>query len=97
MAWTDEPTRAQTGALWNLLQGVLPKDVETEALSGIEKRIDRRQMSDELGRIRALYIDHKLDKISCFNSSIWDGFEYKDRYKKEKEEARREMMKKYKF
>lgn len=97
MAWSDGPTKAQVNALWRLMQwALLPNDVLNEAVTWLEKRVDRKQMSEELGRIRSLYIDRKLDKISCFDSPIWDGFEHKDRYKREAEEARREILRKIK-
>lgn len=97
MAWTDEPTKAQANALWRLLQwAMLPNGVLNEAVNWAEMRFNRKQMSEELGRIRALQIDRKLDKISCFESPIWDGFEHKDRYKREAEEARHEMLRKFK-
>ncbi|MBO7720131.1 hypothetical protein J6S35_00630 [Candidatus Saccharibacteria bacterium] len=97
MAWSDGPTKAQVNALWRLMQwALLPNDVLNEAVAWLEKRVNRKQMSQELGRVRALQIDRKLDKISCFDSPIWDGFEHKGRYKRKAEEARREILRKFK-
>jgi len=94
MAWSDAPSEGQMGAWWRLTKWALPDNVQTAALEWLEKKLDRKAMSDELSRVRSLYIGHKLDKNSCFDSLVWDGFEYKDKYKREGEELRREVMRK---
>lgn len=75
MAWTDEPTPAQLAAVQRLIQGTVPNTKVTLALVHLENNATRREVSDEMGRLRSLYIDRKLDKDNAFASDIWEGFE----------------------
>ena len=74
MAWSDEPTPSQLGAVKRLTEGVIPNDKIVQALKHLENTATRREVSDELGRLRCLYIDRKLDKSTVYDSEIWDGF-----------------------
>ena len=96
MAWSDKPTDGQIGAWANLTQWALPLDVQGLAIKWLREKADRRQMSDEMGRVRELYIDRKLDKINCFDNGLWDGFGPKEKYKREEEEIRRKVLEKFK-
>lgn len=77
MAWTDGATQAQIGAWANLVKWSLPDVLVNEGCKFIENKLTRKQISEELGRIRELYIAHKLDEKSCFNSTVWDEFKAK--------------------
>lgn len=79
MAWTDAPSEGQMGAWWRLTKWALPDNVQTAAMEWLEKHADRKQMSDELARVRELYIKRNLDERSCFDSSIWIGFDYRQK------------------
>lgn len=83
MAWTDEPTIKQLVAWRRLVMWALPADMEMIATDWIKTHKTRRELSDELSRARDLYVEHKMDKYNCFDSSFWDGFKYKDKYKLE--------------
>lgn len=77
MAWTDEPTEAQLSAIFNLTKWVLPRKLGKAATDWLKATSDRRQVSDELKRIKNLS-DHRMlkDKEVVFASEIWDGFDY---------------------
>lgn len=79
MAWSDSPSEGQMGAWWRLTKWALPDNVQTLAMDWLEKHADRKQMSDELARVRGLYIKRNLDEKSCFDSSIWIGFDYRQK------------------
>ena len=81
MAWTDAPTMGQLTAWRRLVMWALPNDMEMLATQWIKEHKNRKELSDELGRARDLYIAHKLNKYNCFDSPFWDGFEHKDKYK----------------
>ena len=74
MAWSDEPTQAQLSGVYRLIEWTVPKETILEALEYLEEKATRREVSDEMGRLRSLYIDHKLDKSNVFASEIWEGF-----------------------
>lgn len=76
MAWSDEPTMAQLGAVKRLIEGTIPNETIVKALHHLENTATRREVSDELGRLRCLYIDRKLDKENAFEGDIWGGFGY---------------------
>lgn len=74
MAWSDKPTQAQLSGVYRLIEWTVPKDTLLAALEHLKETATRREVSDEMGRLRNLYIDHKLDKSNVFASSIWEGF-----------------------
>ena len=75
MSWSDEPTPAQLAAVQRLMEGTVPNNKIVLALVHLENTATRREVSDELGRLRSLYIDRKLAKENAFDSEIWEGFE----------------------
>ena len=74
MAWSDEPTQAQLSGVYRLIEGTVPKDTLLAAMGYLEETATRREVSNEMGRLRNLYIDHKLDKNNVFESEIWEDF-----------------------
>jgi hypothetical protein len=77
MAWSDGPTPAQIGAWANLVKWDLPDVLINEACKFIEKNMTRKEISEELGRTRDLYMKRKITEDSCFNSPVWDKFKAK--------------------
>ena len=75
MAWSDEPTPAQLGAVARLIQWEVDRDTNARAIKFLEEHATRRELSTELTRLRNLYIDRKLTKEKIFESPIWEGFE----------------------
>ena len=74
MAWSDEPTQAQLSGIYRLIEWTVPKDTLLAAMEYLEETATRREVSNEMGRLRSLYIDHKLDKDNVFRSKVWEGF-----------------------
>lgn len=75
MAWTDEPTNAQLSALYNMIKWKANGDSATRAIQWLAERATRREVSDELKRIKDLYQEHALNASNCFVGEIWEGFE----------------------
>lgn len=76
MAWSDEPTDAQLAALANLIKWQVPYKTVAMAIDYLSERATRQELSYELKRLRELYIDHKLTREECFNSELWEDFDY---------------------
>lgn len=76
MAWTDEPSDAQINALFNLIRWEIHRD----EMKGIEEYLKanatRREVSDELGRLRDLKMNRKLNRDNAFESEIWQNYEH---------------------
>ena len=76
MTWSDEPTSAQLGALYNMIRWKAAGDSAAKAVQWLAERATRREVSDELKRVRDLYAKHALDASNCFIGKIWEGFPY---------------------
>lgn len=76
MAWSDEPTQAQLATIYHLIRWKLPTAELAFAVKWLENNATRREVSYEMGRLRKLYIDHKLTKDNIFESEIWEGYKY---------------------
>ena len=78
MAWSDEPTEEQLNAVYRFLDrhSSLQRDKALAATNYLKEHATRKQVSDELGRLRKLSIERKLNRDSCFDSAIWEGFEF---------------------
>ena len=74
MAWTDEPSDKQINALLNLIRW----EIHLDEIKGIEEYLKtnatRRQVSDELGRLRDLKMNRKLNRDNAFESEIWKNY-----------------------
>ena len=75
MAWSDKPTPAQLGAFANLIKWKTSQKEEDAMVEHLEKTADRKQMSDELSRVRTLYLAHSLNRENLIASEIWEGFQ----------------------
>ena len=73
MAWTDEPTKAQINAIYGLIRWKMPMSKLNKAIAYLENK-SRREVSDELARLRHLYITHSLNRDNCFDGKIWEDF-----------------------
>lgn len=74
MSWLDKPTKAQISALSHMMQWELPTSELKDAMDWLKNNANRRQVSDELGRIRVLKANRKLDREACFSSSVWADY-----------------------
>lgn len=74
MAWTDEPSDKQINALLNLIRW----EIHLDEMKGIEeylkKNATRREISEELGRLRDLKMNRKLNRDNAFESEIWKNY-----------------------
>lgn len=78
MAWDDKPTPRQIGAFLNLVQWQVTNEQEKEIRKYLEANCTRRELSAELGRVRDLYIDRRLNRENVFASKVWDDFRFKE-------------------
>lgn len=78
MSWDDKPTDNQLYAIHNFLDHhtTMPRKKALAAIDYLREYATRREASNELGRLRDLYIDRKLNRDNCFDSAIWEGFEF---------------------
>lgn len=73
MAWTDKPTKSQLTAWCSLVRFSMSESLKDAGLEYISKT-DRKTLSDELNRVRELYIHHELDSFSAFDAPCWNDF-----------------------
>ena len=77
MAWTDKVSESQLDAWYNMTKWELTTDKVRSAVMWARKNMDRKAMSDELGRVRELYTKHALHEKNCFDSPAWNRFDKK--------------------
>lgn len=75
MAWSDEPTYAQIQTLFRWIEWHMPNDEAVKATHWLKDHATRKEVSDEMSRIRKLYNEHSLTKDECFNSSVWEDYD----------------------
>ena len=75
MAWSDEPTYAQIETLNRWLEWKVADSERIKALQWLKEHATRKEVSDEMSRVRKLYYEHKLTKDECFNSNIWENYD----------------------
>lgn len=76
MAWTDEPSDAQINALLNLIRWEIHRDEMKDIEEYLKANATRREVSDELGRLRDLKMNRKLNRDNAFESEIWQNYEH---------------------
>lgn len=74
MGWNDKPTKEQINALWRWMKWQMPTAEAKDALDWLEENATRKQVSDEMTRIRELYLSRKLDRTECFKGEIWQEY-----------------------
>ena len=71
MGWADAPTKPQLSALSSMISnktvGVKREEIK-EAMDWLKEHATRRQVSDEMGRIR---LEKSLTRDEVFGSDIW--------------------------
>ena len=75
MAWSDEPTKAQLNALYNLMHWKVSTPKLRKSMEYLAENKTRKEVCDEMKRVRNLYIAHALTEARCFESKIWKEFE----------------------
>lgn len=71
MAWIDKPTKAQINALYSWFRWKMPTAEAKDALDWLEQNATRRQVSDEMKRVRELYLTRSLNRDDCFRGEVW--------------------------
>lgn len=80
MAWSDEPTESQIGIIFNWFRWEMPMNKAQDAVRWLQDTATRKEVSDEMTRLKRLRNAHKLDEKACFDSEIWDGYDLKEDY-----------------
>lgn len=75
MAWSDGATMSQIGAWFNMVKWELKVGEEVTTGDYLKAHANRRQMSDELERVRGLKIARRLNRDNLFDSPLWDDYE----------------------
>lgn len=73
-----KPTDNQLRTLYGWYMWRLPGDLPRHAIKWLEEHATRQQVSTEMERAYKLYHSHTLDKNTCFDSPIWDGYRVKE-------------------
>lgn len=76
MAWSDEPTDAQLRAIAHFMKWTISTPTVCKSIEFLQKTATRREVGNEMVRIRKLYLKGVLDAKNCFESEIWEGFEH---------------------
>lgn len=71
MGWLDKPTDAQINALRHMIYWKMSDAEVKDALDWLKKNATRKQVSEELTRVRDLYVKHSLDRNKCFAGEVW--------------------------
>ena len=74
MAWLDKPTKAQINALWQWFSWKMPSSEAKDALDWLEQNSTRKQVSDEMKRVRELSMTHGLNRETCFSGEVWQEY-----------------------
>lgn len=78
MAWSDEPTEMQLGTIFSWFCWEMSREKAKAAVEYLQHIATRRDVSYEMKRLKNLKDSKKLNSLNCFNSDIWNGFEYDD-------------------
>lgn len=74
MSWIDKPTKAQLNAIWHWFNWEMTGAEARDALNWLEKNATRKQVSEELGRLKELSLEHKLNREECFRGEVWQDY-----------------------
>lgn len=76
MAWSDEPTENQLNRVYHWLRWQMPDAEAIMACKHLVQTATRKEVSDEMGRLKNLHDRRALSKDNCFDSPIWEGFKH---------------------
>ena len=76
MAWSDEPSDAQINALLNMIRWEISNKEIPHINAYLKERATRREVSDELKRLRELKMSRKMNPDTAFASEIWADYEH---------------------
>lgn len=76
MAWSDEPSDAQINALLNMIRWEISNEEIPRINAYLKEHATRREVSDELKRLRELKMSRKMNPDTAFASEIWADYEH---------------------
>lgn len=74
MAWSDEPTDAQIDAILRMIKWQIHDDEKGEIAKYLKEHCTRQEVSLEMGRLRDLAIEKKINHKTAFESEIWEDY-----------------------
>lgn len=80
MEQKNKPTYAQIDTIFRWISWHLSDKEASFAVHWLREHASRRDVSKEMNRLYGLYHGHKLNKAECFNSGVWDGYEFDPNY-----------------
>ena len=76
MAWTDKPTDNQINALLNLIRWEITREDMPKINAYLVNNTTRKEVSEELGRLRMLKMSRKMNRDTAFAGAIWNNYEH---------------------
>jgi hypothetical protein len=76
MAWTDKPSEKQINALLNMIRWEINRNEIKDIEEYLKKNTTRREVSDELGRLRDMIVNHRLTRDTAFAGELWANYEH---------------------
>ena len=78
MSWTDKPTDSQLETIYQWFRWVMPTAKASDSVKWLGDHANRKQVSDEMTRIRDLKKSRNLSHERCFESDIWGDYLFKE-------------------
>ena len=76
MAWTDKPTDNQINALLNMIRWEITREDMPKINAYLVNNTTRKEVSEELGRLRVLKMSRKMNRDTAFAGAIWNNYEH---------------------
>lgn len=76
MAWTDKPTDNQINALLNMIRWEITREDMPKINAFLVNNTTRKEVSEELGRLRMLKMSRKMNRDTAFAGAIWNNYEH---------------------
>lgn len=76
MAWTDKPTDNQINALLNMIRWEITREDMPKINAYLVNNTTRKEVSEELGRLRMLKMSRKMNRDTAFAGAIWNNYEH---------------------
>lgn len=74
MAWTDEPSDSQIGAVLHMMRWEIREDEKAGIVAYLKSQCTRKDVSTELGRLRELMLTRKLNRDTAFEGELWNNY-----------------------
>ena len=74
MAWSDQPTEAQLNLIFHWFQWNMTNNEASAATNYLKDHATRKEVSNEIQRLKELKDKRKLSEEKCFDSTIWKDY-----------------------